>query len=52
MENVKVDCLTRKKREGKGKEGGKKKLAGSTIFYPSNVGRKRERKIFSHHNEE
>ena len=24
MENVKVDCLVRKKREGKGKEGGKK----------------------------
>ena len=45
MENVKVDCLVRKKREGKGKEG-EKKIVGLTIFFPSNVGRKKERKFF------
>ena len=33
-----------KRKEGK--RGRKKKLVGPTIFYPPNVGRKRERKFF------
>ena len=51
MENVKVDCLVRKKRERKGKEGGKK-TSGSHNFLSFQCWKEKGEEIFSDHNTE
>ena len=45
MENVKVDCLVRKKRKEKGKKGGKK-TSGSHNFLSFQCWKEKREKIF------